>query len=245
MAILVERQYQQLLGLREVRADGSEHSNETRQSAVTARPNQTAQNSTALVTSGGAGSRRLAPAAINHKNKGLARSATLGGFLAAALIGSAAPASAAALVAVGHSTVIAVQGPGNSLDFYWQAVGTRPWHPEVVAGPGTTYSPPSVAAVGHSTVIAVQGPGNSLDFYWQAVGTRPWHPEVVAGPGTTYSPPSVAAVGHSTVIAVQGPGTAWTSTGRPSAPGPGTRKWSPARGRRTRRPRWRRSVTRR
>ena len=100
---------------------------------MTAQLNPGTQNSTARVTSEGVGSRRLEPAVINHKNKGLARSATLGPFLAAALIGSAAPASAASVAGVGHSTVIAVQGPGNSLDFYWQAVGTRPWNPEVAS----------------------------------------------------------------------------------------------------------------
>jgi hypothetical protein len=34
--------------------------------------------------------------------------------------------------------VIAAQGPSGSLRFYWQAIGTKQWHPEVVAGAGTT-----------------------------------------------------------------------------------------------------------
>jgi len=46
------------------------------------------------------------------------------------------------------SSVIAAQGPGKSLMFYWQTIGTVPWHAEQVAGPGTTFSAPSVAQVG-------------------------------------------------------------------------------------------------
>jgi hypothetical protein len=34
---------------------------------------------------------------------------------------------------VGDSSVIAVQGPGNSLVFYWQLIGSQQWNREVVA----------------------------------------------------------------------------------------------------------------
>lgn len=34
---------------------------------------------------------------------------------------------------VGNSSVIAVQGPGNSLVFYWQPIGSQQWNREVVA----------------------------------------------------------------------------------------------------------------
>ena len=93
------------------------------------------------------------------------------------------------------SSVIAAQGPGKSLMFYWQTIGTVPWHAEQVAGSGTTFSGPSVAQVGNSSVIVALGPNNSLMFYWQTIGTVPWNPEQVAGPGTTFSAPSVAQVG--------------------------------------------------
>jgi hypothetical protein len=86
---------------------------------------------------------------------------------------------------VGNSSVIAAAGPLGSLKFYWQTIGAVPWHPELVAGPGSTFSAPSVAQVGISSVIAAKGPANSLRFYWQFIGTVPWHPELVAGPGTT------------------------------------------------------------
>jgi gamma-glutamyl-gamma-aminobutyrate hydrolase PuuD len=41
---------------------------------------------------------------------------------------------------VGNSSVIAVEGPVNSLRFYWQTIGGVPWHPELVAGLGTTFA---------------------------------------------------------------------------------------------------------
>ena len=73
---------------------------------------------------------------------------------------------------VGNSTVIATQGPGNSLQFWWQPIGSRQWNPEQVAGPDTTFSGPSVAQAGNSTVIAAQGGGGSLQFWWQPIGSR-------------------------------------------------------------------------
>jgi hypothetical protein len=81
---------------------------------------------------------------------------------------------------VGRSSVIAAEGPGQSLEFYWQATGTVPWHPEQVAGPGTTFSAPSVALVGESSVISAEGPNLAVEFYWQAIGAVPWHAEQVS-----------------------------------------------------------------
>ena len=63
---------------------------------------------------------------------------------------------------VGNSSVIAAQGPGNSLQFYWQPIGSQQWNTEQVAGPGSAFSAPSVAQVGDSSVIAAQGPDNRL-----------------------------------------------------------------------------------
>ena len=81
---------------------------------------------------------------------------------------------------VGDSSVIAAQGPDNSLLFYWQPIGSQQWNPEQVAGPGTTASAPSVAQVGNSTVIAAAAPDGSLQFYWQPIGSEQWNPEQVA-----------------------------------------------------------------
>ena len=122
-----------------------------------------------------------------------------------ALAGPGTTFSAPSVAQVGKQTVIAAQGPNNSLAFYWQPIGSGTWNPEQVAGQGTTSSAPSVAQVGNQTVIAAQGPNNSLVFYWQPIGSGTWNPEQVAGPGTTSSAPSVAQVGKQTVIAAEGP----------------------------------------
>jgi len=124
-------------------------------------------------------------------------------------LGSAGVATAQHVAQVGNSSVIAAEGPGDSVYFYWQTIGTAPWHPEEVAAGETTYGEPSVAQVGNSSVIAAEGPGDSLYFYWQTIGTAPWHPEEVAGPGSIFTEfvggPSVAQVGNSSVIAAEGP----------------------------------------
>ena len=61
---------------------------------------------------------------------------------------------------------IAVLGPNNSLDFYFNIYASPQWGPNIVAGAGTTYSAPSIAMMANGeTVIAAQGPNNSLDFY--------------------------------------------------------------------------------
>lgn len=91
----------------------------------------------------------------------------LAGAVGAALLGPASAASATSVAQVGNSSVIAarrlvVAGPGNTysapsvaqvgnssviaadtpnraLRFYWQTIGGVPWHPEHVAGAGTTF----------------------------------------------------------------------------------------------------------
>jgi hypothetical protein len=63
----------------------------------------------------------------------------LAAAVGAAILGPAAAASAASVAQVGSSSVIAAQGPDHSLLFYWQAIGGVSWHPELVAGAGTTF----------------------------------------------------------------------------------------------------------
>jgi len=48
--------------------------------------------------------------------------------------------SAPSVAQVGTSSVIAAEGPGASLRFYWQTIGGVPWHPELVAPFGTTFA---------------------------------------------------------------------------------------------------------
>ena len=102
-------------------------------------------------------------------------------FLAVALMtGGATAAQAAAstgpsLILNGSNTDIAVQGPNDSLTFYWANDGSPTWKPETVAGSGTTYSAPSMILDGSTINIAAMGKGNSLDFYWATIGTGTWH----------------------------------------------------------------------
>ena len=39
---------------------------------------------------------------------------------------------------VGGSPVIAAESYNRTLSFYYQAIGTKPWHAELVANAGTT-----------------------------------------------------------------------------------------------------------
>jgi hypothetical protein len=89
--------------------------------------------------------------------------------------------SAPSVAQVGNSTVIAAQGSGESLQFYWQPIGSGQWTREQVAGQLTTLLVPSVAQVGNSTVIAALGPRGILHFYWQPIGSGQWTHEQVAG----------------------------------------------------------------
>ena len=123
------------------------------------------------------------------------------------LLAVAGPAAAVSLSGTTGLPVIAVEGPGNSLEYYYQSPpGT--WHEQQVAAPGWTFSAPSLAQAGTTTVIAAEGPANSLIFYIQHVPGGSWIAKRVAGPGTTFSAPSVAVVnsGSSWSIAAEGPG---------------------------------------
>jgi lipoprotein-anchoring transpeptidase ErfK/SrfK len=89
---------------------------------------------------------------------------------------------------------VAVQGPGNSMWFYWEANGGQWQGPLGVGGPGSTFSSPSLAfnAIG-LPAVAVQGPGNSLWFYWEANGGQWQGPLGVGAAGSTFSSPSLAS----------------------------------------------------
>jgi hypothetical protein len=104
-----------------------------------------------------------------------------------------------------NDVILAVQGSRHSLIFYWAFHGTKAWHPETVAGQGTTFSAPSMTVDGNSVNITAMGPDHSLRFYRQVTGTGIWHSETVAGKGTTFSAPSMIAMsggemGHSNVF---------------------------------------------
>jgi hypothetical protein len=134
--------------------------------------------------------------------------------------GTLTPALAAtgpSMVIDGNGVTIAVQGPDNSLLFYWQANGASSWNVETVAGPGTTFSAPSMNVDGNDTNIAVEGPDDSLLFYWNVNGSSTWNVETVAGAGTTISAPSMVVNGDTVNIAAAGAGDTllfyWTFNG--------------------------------
>jgi len=84
----------------------------------------------------------------------------------------------------GNAVNIAAAGSLGRLKFYWAINGTSTWHPETVAGAGSTFSAPSMTVNGNAVNISAVGAGNRLKFYWAINGTATWHPETVAGPGS-------------------------------------------------------------
>jgi hypothetical protein len=118
---------------------------------------------------------------------------------------------------------IAAEGPRNSLDFYWAANGTSTWTREVVAGPGTTVSPPAITANdGSVNVVAHRGIWQGMEFYWAVNGTTTWHAERL--PGTSEGTPAITTdAGGVNVVASTlfgGLGVAATSNGT------GTWQWA-------------------
>ena len=154
--------------------------------------------------------------------------------------------SAPALVrfsnASGTGTEVTAEGPGNSLDFYYNIDGQfingqMNWIPSVAAVGGTTYSAPAMVRFANSSgtgiEVAAEGPGNSLDFYHILDGQSgpfSWHPSTISGPGA-YSAPAMVRSSIGTEVAYEGPGNqlefsfnidgnqAWNPS---TIPGPGT-----------------------
>lgn len=103
-------------------------------------------------------------------------------------------------------TDVSVVGPGNSLDFYYNAQGSTNWGKVTVPSAQAYSTPAVVQRSSGETDIAVEGPNNSLDFYYNAQGSPNWGKITVAGAGTTFSAPSVIQRPYGeTDIAVQGP----------------------------------------
>ena len=126
----------------------------------------------------------------------------------AVMIGGATAAQAAAstgpsVILNGNDTDIAVQGPNDSLTFYYAADGSSTWEADTVAGPGTTYSAPAMILDGSTVDIAAEGPDGSLDFYSATTGTSTWHSEVVAGEYNIGSAPAIILDGSTVDIAAE------------------------------------------
>ena len=84
----------------------------------------------------------------------------------------------------GNDVNIAVAGSRNKLRFYWAVNGTSTWHPETIAGAGSTFSAPSMIVNHNSVNISLVGAQDRLKFYWAVNGTPTWHAETVAGKGS-------------------------------------------------------------
>jgi hypothetical protein len=110
-------------------------------------------------------------------------------------------ASSPSLTANDGAANIAVQGPDDSLVFYWADNGSTAWQTDTVAGAGTTFGSPAMAVNGGTVDIAAEGPDNTLSFYWAYTGTGTWHAETVPAPDVT-SAPSITVDGNTFYIAV-------------------------------------------
>src|SRR5580704_17954120 len=101
-------------------------------------------------------------------------------------------ASSPSLTANDGAENIAVQGPDNTLLFYWAYSGSpSACHMETVGGANSVYSlsnTPSIVINGDTVNIAVTGPNRSLSFYWAYTGTGTWHAETVPAPDVTSAP---------------------------------------------------------
>ncbi len=102
-------------------------------------------------------------------------------------------------------TDVAVVGPANSLDFYYNGSGSA-WGKATVPGAQATSSPAIVQRPSGETDIAFQGPGNSMDMAYNAQGKPDWGISHVAAPGWANSAPAmIQRTSGETDIAVQGP----------------------------------------
>jgi hypothetical protein len=94
-------------------------------------------------------------------------------------------------------------GAPTVLDYWYQDAGSRPWHQQQVAGPGSVdIGGPAIAWTGSSVVLAGVTGNGSLNFWVQAAGTTPWHHEHVAtlSQAGELFPPSMASAGGHVVI---------------------------------------------
>jgi hypothetical protein len=118
----------------------------------------------------------------------LAAGRIVGGDVLPAAASGAAPSMGSEFVSGRGLADVAVEGPDNSLLYYWAIPGAS-WTRSVVAGYFTTYSGPSIYVRlanpdGEADIVA-QGPGNSLLYYWAIPGAS-WTESVIAGYGSTY-----------------------------------------------------------
>ncbi|MGJ6965593.1 hypothetical protein ACSDR0_27160 [Streptosporangium sp. G11] len=100
-------------------------------------------------------------------------------------------------------TGIAVQGPNNSLTFYWNLHGDPTWNAQQAAGPGSVAGTPAIIRDGTKTIIAAVTPQGELYSYTSTHGNPTWVRHLVSEQ-PVFGSPSMARHGTTTVIAARG-----------------------------------------
>jgi hypothetical protein len=111
-------------------------------------------------------------------------------------------------------TDIAVVGPHNTLNVYWNIAGTSKWSEHAIAGKGTTFSAAAIVQDnGPAMNVTAEGPNHSLDFYWSSDNVKWTAAPVSHSAGTVYSAPAIAVSKNvagtgalGTYVAFEGPG---------------------------------------
>ncbi len=100
---------------------------------------------------------------------------------------------------------VAVPGPGNTVDVYWEAANAQ-WYGPYGVGQGFGTASIAVSPTSGLPTIAVDGPDNSVYVYWEAANAQWYGPLGVGAYGTAFSPPSISIGGTGLpTVAVEGP----------------------------------------
>lgn len=104
-----------------------------------------------------------------------------------------------------NETDVAVVGPNNNLDFYYNFYQQSSWTKMTVAG-GQAYSTPAIVQrPTGETDIAVQGPNNSLHFYYNGQGSSSWGGGAIPNAQAFSAPAMIQRPNGETDIVVRGP----------------------------------------
>ncbi len=102
-------------------------------------------------------------------------------------------------------TVTVDVGPNNSLDYYFNALGSGVWG-KLATGGQAFSSPAMIQRSNGETDIITQGPNHSLDYYFNSQGSSTWGKLAIAGANAAFSAPAVVQRSNGeTDVAVVGP----------------------------------------
>jgi hypothetical protein len=122
----------------------------------------------------------MSGAGLRRRLAAVAVTVTAAVLTAAGTLTPALAATGPSMTVNNGSVNIAVQGPDDSLLFYWAVTGSSTWHEETVAGADSAASPPSMTVNGNGVNISAVNTANQLLFYWATNGVAGWHAETVA-----------------------------------------------------------------